>query len=369
MKAKALNFLKDLLDTSSPSGFEEAAGKVWRDYLLNASVVDHGEPKYNFSVITDVYGNSIARLRLVVPVSPNAYNNNTIMLCGHIDEVGMMVHYINDEGFIYISSIGGVEAAILPAQRVIIHNKNGPVPGVIGRRPPHLADDDEDEIKFHNIFVDIGAVDKDDALDLISVGDPITFDAPFLELANNRIVARGLDDRMGAWVVARVLERLMERKKLTTHVVGVATIQEENGFYGGVMVANSVKPTVALAIDVTHVTDVPDISKEKHGECNLGEGPVLSIGSVAHKKVNALLERIAEDNRIPIQKQISPEYTGTDADGIFTKNGGIPTGIVSVPNRYMHSPCELIQLDDLENTVELIVRWCESINGETSWRS
>lgn len=361
MKEKELNFLKDLLDTPSPSGFEEEAGKIWRDYLLGSSVAGSG---YNFYTMRDVYGNSIATLT----PSPMYSDNNKIMLCGHIDEVGMMIHYINDEGFIYVSSIGGVEALILPAQRVVVHNKNGPVNGVIGRRPPHLEDEDEDEVKFHNVFVDIGAQDKEDALRLVSIGDPITFNAPYLELANNRVVARGLDDRMGAWVVARVMERLMERKKFCVPVVGVATIQEENGAYGGIMVARSVKPTVALAIDVTHVTDVPDVSKEKHGDCRMGEGPVLSVGSVAHKKVNQLLEQVAEENRIPIQKQISPRWTGTDGDVIFTQNGGIPTGLVSVPNRYMHSPVEMIQLDDLENAVELIVGWCELIRSDTDWK-
>ena len=362
MNYDARKFLRNLLNTPSPSGFEEQASKIWRDYLLSASVKDHGEPHYNFAVDVDVYGNSIASLYL------GRYSENVIMLCGHIDEVGMMVHYINDEGFIYISSIGCVEAAILPAQRVIIHNIDGPVRGVIGRRPPHLSDDDDSEVEFHNVFVDIGALDKEDALNMISVGDPITFDASYIELANNRIVARGLDDRMGAWVVARVLERLMERRSLSSTVIGVATVQEENGFYGSTMAAQNIIPTVALAIDVAHVTDVPDISKEKHGECNLGEGPVLSIGSVAHKKVNALLEQVAKDNGIKIQKQISPICTWTDADGIFTKHGGIPTGIVSVPNRYMHSPTELLSIDDLENTVELILRWCERIDGNTKWK-
>lgn len=357
MEDKALNFLKDLLETPSPSGFEERVGEIWRKYLENSV-------SQMLTVKTDLYGNSIATLIPGVP-----HERQRIMLCGHVDEVGMMIHYISDEGFLYISKIGGVEATILPAQRVVIHNKNGPVSGVIGRRPPHLADDEEDEeIKFHTVFVDIGARDKEDALRLVSVGDPITFEAPYRELANNRIAARGLDDRMGAWVVAQVLKKLAERNNYSVPVVGVATIQEENGLYGGTMVAKSVKPSVALAIDVTHVTDVPDISKERHGECKLGEGPVLSVGSVSHKKVNALLERAAEIGRIPIQKQISPRWTGTDADAVFLENGGIPTGLVSVPNRYMHSPVEVIQLDDLENAVELIVKWCELIKEDTDWR-
>lgn len=357
MEDKALNFLKDLLETPSPSGFEERVGEIWRKYLENSV-------SQMLTVKTDLYGNSIATLIPGVP-----HERQRIMLCGHVDEIGMMIHYISDEGFLYISKIGGVEATILPAQRVVIYNKNGPVSGVIGRRPPHLADDEEDEeIKFHTVFVDIGARDKEDALRLVSVGDPITFEAPYRELANNRIAARGLDDRMGAWVVARVLERLAERQEFRVPVIAAATIQEENGAYGATMVAKRVQPTVAIAVDVTHVTDVPDISKEKHGECNLGAGPVLSVGSVSHKKVNLFLEKVAETNRIPIQKQVSPRWTGTDADAVFLENGGIPSGLVSVPNRYMHSPVEVIQLDDLENAVELIVRWCEAIDDCTDWR-
>lgn len=358
----ALDFLKELLDTPSPSGFEEKAGEIWREYVSQNQFTTVGR---------DVYNNSIAEMS-PIRNSGNGLltpSSQKIMLCGHIDEVGMMIHYINDEGFLYVSQIGGIDPIITPAQRVVVHNKNGPIEGVIGRRPVHLEDPDEDDdVKMHTIFIDIGANDKDDALTLVSVGDPVTFDAPFQQLANNRVVARGLDDRMGAWVVAETMRRLADREEFRVPVVGVASVQEENGAYGATMVAKRVRPSVAIAIDVTHVTDVPDISKERHGECKLGGGPVLSIGSVSHKKVNLLLEKAAEESRIPIQKQISPRWTGTDADAIFIEGGGIPTGLVSVPNRYMHTPVEMIQLDDLDHTVELLVRWCELIDDNTDWR-
>jgi len=346
----SFDFLRDLLGTASPSGFEEEASSIWRSYLKD------------FELKVDTYGNSIATLR---PGTPHV--NNKIMLCGHIDEIGMMIHYINDEGFIYVSKIGGFDPLITLAQNIVIHNKNGPICGVIGRKPIHLMDEDEEEIKLHTIFIDIGAVDKEDALSMVSVGDPITFDSPFVELVNNKIVARGLDDRMGAWVVAETLKRLKERSLFKVPIVGVATVQEENGTYGGSMVAKSVNPSVAIAIDVTHATDVPNISKEKHGDCKLGGGPVLSIGSVSHKKVNSSLEKVAEENRIEIQKQISPRWSGTDADAIFSESGGIPTALVSVPNRNMHSPVEMINLLDLEASVDLLVKWCESISSDTTW--
>jgi len=289
------------------------------------------------------------------------------MLCGHIDEIGLMVNYINDEGYIYISKIGGIEDIILSSQRVIIHSKNGPVNGVIGRRPLHLSSPDDKEVKIHTLFVDIGAKDKEDALKLVTVGDIITLDVSYCELANNIITARGLDDRTGAWVVAQVLKKLTEKNIYNIKVIGVATVQEENGLLGAQMVSN-INPNIALAIDVTHATDVPDIPKEKHGECKLGGGPVLSIGSSIHKKVNEILEQAAQNTNISIQKQISPNYTGTDADSIFTKCGGIPTALVSIPNRYMHSSVELIQLDDLENAVKLIVEFCELLDKKTDCR-
>jgi len=358
MREKSLDFLKRMLNTPSPSGFEEEASEIWRQYVGAYQLI---------TVNKDTYGNSIAEM---TPATNSEHcislpSTHTIMLCGHIDEVGMMIHYINDDGFIYVSQIGGFDALITLAQRVTIHNKNGHISGVIGRKPIHLADDDEEEVKLHTVFIDIGAKDKEDAMNMVSVGDPVTFDAPIRELANNRIAARGLDDRMGAWVVAETMRRLSERSLLKVTVVGVATVQEENGAYGAIMAAKRIKPSVAVAIDVTHATDVPDISKEEHGDCILGGGPVLSLGSISHKKVNALLETVAGENRIKIQKQISPRWSGTDADAIFTEAGGIPTALVSVPNRYMHTPTEMIQLDDLEDTVELLVRWCESIDDNT----
>lgn len=355
MENRKINLLKMLLNTASPSGFEECAARLWKEYL-HESIPD-------LMCYTDAYGNSIAK------INPNNSSEAGILLCGHIDEVGMMVQYIDDNGFLYITKIGGFEATILPAQRVVIHNTNGPINGVIGHRPPHLADKDEDQkIKFHTVFVDIGASSKADAERLVFVGDPITFDITYAELANNRITARGLDDRIGAWTVAMVLEKLYASGQVKVPVFAAATIQEENGLYGGRMVSNYVKPSVGLAIDVTHSTDVPNVSKQKHGDCKLGGGPVLSFGSIVNKKVNSLLESVALENRIPIQKQISPRYSGTDADAIFISNSGTPAGLISIPNRYMHSPVEVVDLYDVNSAVELITKWCEAVEPEHDWK-
>jgi endoglucanase len=350
MREDSMEFLRSLIATPSPSGFEDPAAKVWREYL---------EP-YASEVRGDVYGNSVAVV--------NPEGSPRIMLCGHIDEVGFMVQYINDEGFIYMSEIGGVDPVIALGRDVIIHNKRGPIRGVTGRIPTHLqSDDDDDEIKLYKIYVDIGAIDKENALTMVSVGDPITFDVGFRELSNNRIVARGFDDRMGAWCVAEALVALSESDKLTAAVYGVASVQEEIGASGATIASFKLNPKAAVAIDVTHATDIPDVTKEKAGDIQLGKGPAISIGSMMHRKIGEMLRKAAEDNRIPQQIETAPCWSGTDADAISVNRSGIATGLVSVPNRYMHTPVEVIQLDDLENTVKLLIAWCEAMDDDTDF--
>jgi len=345
MEEKSFEFLQDLLNSSSPSGFEESASTIWRRYL----------EKEGFVVKGDTYGNSSAVI--------GEGGKPRILLAGHIDEIGFMVNYINDEGFIYLSPIGGIDPYIMPAQKVTIYNKDGPVQGVIGQKPIHLQDDDDEkDVKIHNMFVDIGAIDKEDALRFVSIGDPVTFDSEFTVMSNDKIVARGIDDRIGAWCVAECLRILKKYGCFKVEVTGLASVQEENGFYGATMGVRDAKPDLALVVDVAHSTDVPDITKERWGDVKLGAGPVVMVGSVVHKVVSKQLLQIAEDNVIPVQVQTESQYSGTDADAIFMeRGGGIPTGIVGIPNRYMHSPVEVIQLDDLKNAVKLMVAWCRSV--------
>lgn len=341
MEEKSLEFLKKLINTPSPSGFESAASEVWQDYL-----------RIDYLPWKDAYGNTYARLM-------GNWQGPTVMLSGHIDEVGFMVNYINSNGYVYVSAIGGVDQSIAVAQRVMIHNKNGPIRGVFGKTAIHLLDSEDSKTpKLHQMFVDIGAKDKEDAMKMISVGDPITFEAGFEMFPNNRIIGRGLDDRMGAWCVAETLKRLKNKKIMAKDIYGVATIQEENGIYGATMAVETVKPHIAIAIDVTHATDSPGISNERCGDIELGEGPTINIGSTSHPKVNEKLISIAEKNRIPLQTEASPRRSGTDADRIFLARGGIPTSTLSTPCRYMHTPVEMISLDDLENTVKLLVEFC-----------
>lgn len=348
MREASKDFLFELLRTPSPSGFEENAANVWENYVS----------PFCYKVEKGCYGNTIAYPNGTGhPVGPK------IVLLGHIDEIGLMVNYINDDGFIYVAMIGGVDRANLIGRPITIHTSNGPVCGVIARKAAHLLEEDEGDTipKLSKLPIDIGAASGEQAKDLVSVGDPITVDAEPQMLLNDRLVARGLDDKVGAWVVAEVL-REISSLRTQPYVVGVASIQEELGFHGASMVASDSDdpPDMAIAIDVMHASDIPDSDKETNGEIKLGRGPIVSLGGPISKKISRGLRDVAEASGIEYQLDIRPGYTGTDADGVFLKNGGIPTAVVSIPNRYMHSPVEMVQLGDLEGAVRLIKEWCIS---------
>lgn len=342
MRDESKQFLKDLLLAPSPSGFEEPATEVWKNYVN----------EFMTTCKTHNYGYTTAQFGL----------NNTVGLFGHIDEIGLIVNYINDEGFIYVDTIGGVDRANLIGRRVTIHTEeDGPVEGVIARKAAHLLEEDEaDEVpELSKLSVDIGAANGDEAKALVTVGDPVVLVSEPCVLLNDRIVSRGLDDKVGAWVVAEVLRELSLLNE-RPEVIGVATVQEELGFHGASMAASNqfTRPRQAIAIDVMHATDTPGLEKEKLGDLKLGEGPIISLGGPINKKISKELRQVADDNGIDYQLDLRQNYTGTDADGIFLKNGGIPTGVVSIPNRYMHSPVEMVQLSDLEAAVRLIKEWC-----------
>ena len=233
----------------------------------------------------------------------------------------------------------------------MIHGKDGPVNGVIGQLAVHMQENDDRKKvpDFHQMFIDIGAKSKAEAQKRVRIGNPITYNYGVLELGNGRIAARGCDNRIGTFAAAEGLRHAAEnRKKLKACVIAASTIQEENGLYGATMAGYSVNPGVALVVDVTHATDIPLCIKNKHGDVRLGAGPVLSIGSSNHPVVNARLEQIASKEKIAIQFESNPRHTGTDADAIFKQKGGIPTVSMGLPNRYMHSPVEVIELQDLK---------------------
>jgi len=336
---KPYEFLKTLLNTPSPSGFETRGQKVWVDYVS----------RFADSVETDSYGNAYATL--------NPSGDPTVFVSGHVDELGFIVSHISDEGYLSIKGIGGVDVTLVRGQRVIVHGEQGPVPGVTGLLAIHLQEpDDRKKVPdLHSMHVDIGVSSRKEAEKLVSVGDGITYAAEFLELAGGRFAARGCDNRIGAWTAAEALRLAsLHKGTLKAKLVAVSTIQEENGLYGASMAGYNVHPDVAIVVDVTHATDIPNCSKTKHGEVKMGKGPVISIGSVNHPVVNARLRKVAKKAGIPLQTEVNPRWSGTDADAIFKTKGGIPTTSIGVPNRYMHSPVEMIQYSDLEQTAGLL---------------
>jgi len=339
MRTASYDFLKKLLETPSPSGFETSGQRVWMDYVS----------QFADEISSDAYGNCIAIV--------NPKGTPRVLLTGHSDEIGFMVQFISEEGFIYFQSIGGSDPALARGQRVVIHGQGGAVRGVIGQLAVHMQEpDDRKKVPdLHQMFIDIGARSKAEARKQVRVGDPITYDYGVVELGNGRIAARGCDNRIGTFAAAEGLRLAAEnRKKLKACVIAASTIQEENGLYGATMTGYSVHPDVALVVDVTHATDIPLCTKTKHGDVKLGHGPVISIGSSNHPVVNARLETVARRQKIEVQYEANPRWTGTDADAIFRQRGGVATVSIGLPNRYMHSPVEVIELDDLEEIGRLM---------------
>jgi putative aminopeptidase FrvX len=347
----AIQFLKKLLDTPGPSGFESAPAKVWR-----------AEAEKFAKVRADVAGNSIAEV--------NPGGSPTIMLAGHIDEIGVIVTYIDDEGYAYIAPIGGWDPQVLVAQRLRFMGRNGDVFGVVGKKPIHLmkTEDRDKASKITDLWVDIGAKTKVEAEERLSIGDPGVIDSRMMDFPNGLIVSRSIDDRIGAFVVLEALKRYSE-KPGKAHVVAVATTQEEIGYRGGGagVCASCVNPQMAMVVDVTFAIDHPQVEKKELGEAKLGGGPVLARGSIVSPVVFNLLRKTAEANDIPFTVQAAGRDTNTDADAIHIAREGIATALVSVPNRYMHSPNEMVSLDDLDRTVNLIAEVCRTVDSDTDF--
>ncbi len=339
------SFLYDVLNIPSPSGFEEKVQKKCKEYM-NGYVDD---------IYKDVHGNQFYVVNKDAPLR--------VMLCGHVDEIGLMVNSITDEGFIHVVAIGGVDKAVLPGQRVVIHSSKGTVYGVIGRKPIHLTPEKErvKSPELHELWVDIGATSKKEAEKLVSIADPITLDVPIRELKNNLISARGLDDRIGAFVCLEAL-RDLPKSKLKVAVYCVTTVQEEIGLRGAVTSAFACEPHTALAVDVGWATDHPGIDKAKYADIQLGKGPILDKGPNINPKVLEGLIKVAKSQKIPYQLMPAPRATGTDANAIQLSRKGVATGLIGIPNRYMHTPAEIISLKDVENAIKLIKNWILSLN-------
>jgi endoglucanase len=335
-------FLAELLHARSPSGYEAEAQAVFDRHVKAAAD----------AYANDALGNRIATL--------NPKGDPVLMLAGHMDELGLMVTYINKDGYLYFDTIGGHDLGVISGRRVIIRTAGGPVKGVTGKRAIHLMDDEDRKKvpKKHEIWIDIGVRTKAEALERVAIGDVATYDHELEMFSGSIGTARAFDNKVGAYVVGETLIRLAKaRKKLAAKVVAVATAQEEIGVRGATTAAYLVNPHIAVAVDVAHATDHPDCDNRKFGETKLGGGPILCRGANINPKIFDRLVRAAKKARIPYQIEADPRPTGTDARAIQMGRGGIATGLVSIPLRYMHTPSEVVDLEDVERCVALLVEF------------
>ena len=352
MKKKQVEFLKQLLETPSPTGFEEPAANLVRTRL-------HGVAD---EVSTDTMGSVQATLEGRVEGAPS------LMLAAHMDEVGLMVTYLSDDGFLSVASLGGVDAAILPGMRVDVHTREGVLRGVVGRKPIHLIEPDERKnvTPLSSLVIDLGLPAKR-VKKLVRVGDPITYGVGFERFGKGMAVSKCFDDKVGVFIACRVMEKLAKEGGAPGAFTMVATVQEEIGTRGAMTSAHAVNPDVALAFDVTHATDYPGIDKSKYGKILCGNGPVIARGPNINPVVFERLVAAAEAEGIPYQLEAEPSVTGTDARAIQVTRSGIPTGLVSVPLRYMHTPTEVVCLDDVDATVRLLARFAMDLTPDVSF--
>lgn len=344
MRKADLQFLAALVEAPSPSGFEQPAARVFREWVAeHADVVE-----------TNVMGSVHALLKGKGGKHPAP----SVMLAGHIDEVGMMVNYVTPEGFVAFKAIGGVDAAILPGMRVDVHAKGGALRGVVGRLPVHLIDEDQRKsvTKLEKLFIDLG-MPAERVRESVRVGDPITYGVGFEAFGEGMAVSRAFDDKMGAYVCARVIAAVRRAGGARGDLVAAATVQEELGLRGGITSAYGIDPDVGVAVEVGHATDYPDVDKRNHGEATCGAGPIIARGANINPAVFELLVAAADKAKVPYQIGAEPRSTGTDANAIQLARGGKAAGLVSVPLRYMHTPTEVLALDDVEGAVKLLTRF------------
>lgn len=341
----APQFLVDLLNARSPSGYETEAQAVFDRYVASSA------DEYS----KDALGNRIATL--------NPGGDPVLMLAGHMDELGLIITYVSKEGFLYFDTIGGHDRIVISGRRVVIQTRNGIIKGVTGKRAVHLMDqkDREKVPQIHEMWIDIGASSKEEALKMVAIGDVATYDHSF-ELFHGTIgVARAFDNKSGAYIVGETLRRLSAGEQPRAKVVAVATTQEEIGTRGATTSGYAVNPHLAIAVDVGHATDHPDCDQRKYGETKLGAGPILCRGANINPIVFERLIECAEREKIPYQLEADPRPTGTDARAIQMARGGIATGLISVPLRYMHTPSEVVDLRDVEHSVQLLVAFARSL--------
>lgn len=347
----SLKFLREFMNASSPSGFEEEAAKVFRAYLSG----------FCAEVKTDVLGNTMGVLNPGAPFR--------VMLAGHYDEIGFQVVYISEEGLLYFRPNGGIDKLNVPSTEVEIMTANGKVHGVIGKKPIHLLKPAEREIppELSDMWIDIGAADRKEAEKLVSVGDPVAVCPNFRMMNENRFISKGMDDKVGAFVVAETM-RALSKRKLNVTVCGVGTVQEEVGLRGSHTSTFGVDPQVGFAIDVGFATDLPDIPKKLLGEIKLGGGPELNRSCDNNVVLGRIIRKIAAKHKIACQETAAHRASGgTDAAQMQMTRAGVATALVSIPNRYMHSPVEMCDLRDVEGAVDLLTETIAAFKGNESF--
>jgi endoglucanase len=351
MDAAAFDFFKKILETPSPSGFERPVQELVRQYVADSAD----------EVTTDLHGNVIA------VKNPGA--KLRVMLAGHCDQIGMLVQYIDNEGFIYAQPIGGWDPQVLIGQRMTIWTANGPVPAIIARKPIHLlADDERNKVpKLKDLWLDIGANDKADAAASVNVGDPITLELGYRPLRNNLACSPAMDNKSGLWIILEAFRRAAQ-KPLDCSLYAVSTVQEEIGLRGAQTSAFGIDPQVGIAVDVTHATDCPTIDKKQEGDVALGRGPVIYRGPNMNPVAVERLIETAKAAELPYQLAASGRATPTDANTMQISRAGMAVALVSTPNRYMHSPVEMISLDDIDHAADLLAGFVQSLKADDDFR-
>lgn len=353
MEARTRDFLARLLDAKAPSGYETPAAAIWREEA----------ERFADRVWGDVHGNAFAEIR--------ADGRPTVMLTGHLDEIGLIVHHVDDDGYLWVKPIGGWDPQVLVGQRVEVLTRDGPVTGVVGRSAIHLIErDDRDKaVKLKDLWIDIGAGSRDEARGRVRVGDPLVVRSDTVELGSGVLAARSIDNRIGALVALEALRRVREAGG-SARTVAVGTSQEEisSRSGGGAKPGTfGLAPDAAIVIDVTHATDHPQLDAKQHGDVKLGGGPVLSRGTTVNEVVLEGLVDAADAAGIAFQLVATSFSTGTDADYIYTSRAGVATAVVSIANRYMHSPNQLVDVRDVEQAAELIASWVARLPAEATF--
>ncbi|MDD5092481.1 MAG: M20/M25/M40 family metallo-hydrolase [Candidatus Wallbacteria bacterium] len=351
---KTDQLLNNLMQNASPSGSEGSCARVLKDHFKKSPVKISG----------DMIGNVEMSLQ-------TGKSLGTVMLTAHIDEIGFMVRYIDDNGFIHFSTVGGWDPCVIPGCRVTFQGKKGLVQGVIGRTAIHLLDakDRDRPVKLEDLFIDIGCAKKKEAEALLQLGDVGVVDSGTLALNGDRVACRGADDKIGVYIISRVLENLSRKvDSLKFNVCGLATTQEEIGGRGAAAGAYRIKPDLCIALDVTHAVDFPEIDRKKHHDISLGKGPVITLGPILHPWITDRLRKTAQKLKIKTQIETTQRFTGTDADDIQKNRGGIPTGLIGIPLRYMHTPSEVYSENDIADIIKLLERFVLDLDRMPDFR-